>query len=241
MPNITAQPGIANQRYQQRLNAVEMMNRRFMERHASAVVESRYEATIAAARAMQPEASQAFDLGRESVATRDAYGRNLFGQGCLLARRLVERNVPFVEVALGGWETHSNNFVEVAKLSQTVDNVFATLLEDLARRGLLESTLVVWMGEFGRTPHINKRTGRDHWPNSFSAVLAGGGIAGGQAYGSTTADGMAIADAPVSVPDLLATVCRALGVDHKAENLSNVDRPIPIVDRGGTPLPGVTV
>jgi uncharacterized protein (DUF1501 family) len=174
---------------------------------------------------------------------RDAYGRNLFGQGCLLARRLVERGVPFVEVTLGqlngngpGWDTHSNNFDTVRQLSGVLDTAWASLMEDLQSQGLLESTLIVWMGEFGRTPKINGGNGRDHFPNAWSTVLAGGGIKGGQVIGKTSADGATVEERPVTVPDLLATVCQALGIDPTAQNLSNVGRPIRIVDTTARPI-----
>ena len=159
--------------------------------------------------------ARAFNLDEEPAAVRDAYGRNRFGQGCLLARRLVEQGVPFVEVTLGngglGWDSHADNFEAVKKLAETLDPAWATLIEDLRTRGLLDTTLIVWMGEFGRTPKINDNTGRDHFPNAWSTVLAGGGIRGGQAYGRTSDDAMSVADNPVTVPDLLATVCQRLG------------------------------
>src|SRR5204862_7244963 len=139
------------------------------------------------------------------------YGRSLFGQGCLLARRLVERGVPFVEVTLSaapgtqgtlGWDTHQNNFEAVQKLSGVLDQGWSTLLDDLKQRGLLDSTLIVWMGEFGRTPKINGNKGRDHWANSWSTMLAGGGIKGGQVVGKTSDDGMEVKDRLVTTPDL---------------------------------------
>src|SRR5262249_36763668 len=151
---------------------------------------------------------------------RDQYGRNNFGQGCLLARRLVERGVPFVEVVLGGWDTHDNNFEQVKTLSQTLDSAWATLMTDLSERGLLDSTLIVWMGELGRTPVINPRQGRDHFPNAWSMALGGGGIKGGQVIGKSSADGMTVEDRPIAVPDLLATICLALGIDPKKQNMS---------------------
>jgi arylsulfatase A-like enzyme len=163
---------------------------------------------------------------------RDAYGRGLFGQGCLLARRLVERQVPFVEVSLDNWDTHEDNANQVRALSRTVDAAWAALMTDLKERGLLESTLIVWMGEFGRTPKLAGPDGRDHWPNSFSAVLAGGGIRGGQVIGATGRDGVEIKDRPVTVPEFLATICEALGIDHQRQNLANVGRPIRIVAPG---------
>jgi uncharacterized protein (DUF1501 family) len=144
--------------------------------------------------------------------------------------------VPFVEVGLGGWDTHGQNAETVRRLSQLVDPAWAALMGDLQERGLLDTTLVVWMGEFGRTPKFGRADGRDHWPNSFSAVLAGGGIKGGQVIGGTSADGAAIKDRPVSVPEFLATICQALGIDYKKQNQSNVGRPIRIVEPGTQPV-----
>ena len=144
---------------------------------------------------MRSKAVKAFNLDEEPKALRDAYGRNQFGQGCLLARRLVERGVPFVEVALSGvdgnngfaWDTHQQNFDAVKGLCKVLDPGWSTLMTDLRSRGMLDSTLIVWMGEFGRTPKINPSSGRDHYPNAWSTVLAGGGIKGGQVVGSTGA------------------------------------------------------
>ena len=193
---------------------------------------------------MRSKAAKAFELDEEPAEVRDAYGRNSFGQGCLLARRLVERGVPFVEVTLSasdgsmafGWDTHQQNFNAVEKLCGTLDPAWSTLMNDLRTRGLLDSTLIVWMGEFGRTPKINKDAGRDHFPTAWTTVLAGGGIKGGQAIGDTGADGMTVKDRPVAVPDLLATVCKALGIDPSKQNLSDVGRPIRIVDSKANPI-----
>jgi len=204
------------------------------------VIASLRSAADRAERLMDHRASAVFDLERESDRLRDRYGRTLFGQGCLLARRLVEHGVPFVEVTLDGWDTHRDNFGRVADLSQTLDTAMSALLGDLKRRGLLESTLVVCQGEFGRTPIINSNTGRDHWPHAWSVVLAGGGIRGGQVIGQTSPDGREVTDRPASVPDLVATVCRAAGMDPRKQNLSNVNRPIRIADPSGTPIEGVT-
>lgn len=188
---------------------------------------------------MQPSSVGAFRIEDETLAVQDKYGRSMFGQGCLLSRRLVERGAAFVEVTLDGWDTHSNNFVAVKSLSTTLDTAYAALLDDLRERGLLESTLVVCMGEFGRTPKINAGVGRDHWPHAWSAALAGGGLRGGQAVGSTDAGGTAVVDRPVRVPDLLATLCRAVDVDFTKQNTSNVGRPIRIVDVGAKVVEGV--
>jgi uncharacterized protein (DUF1501 family) len=215
-----------------RIEMLKQVQREFAAGHPDAPAGSHQSAYDGAVRLMRSTAAKAFDLEEEKADVRAAYGRNLFGQGCLLARRLVERGVPFIEVTLNGWDTHANNATQVRTLSQTVDPAWAALMRDLKDRGLLETTLIVWMGEFGRTPKFGRADGRDHWPNTFSAVLAGGGIRGGQVIGSTSDDGVSIKDRPVSVPELLATVCRALGIDHEKQNLSNVGRPIRIVAPG---------
>ena len=185
---------------------------------------------------MRSTAVKAFDLAEEPAKLRGAYGLNLFGQGCLLARRLVEKGVPFVEVNLGGWDTHGNNFNAVKNLSGILDPAWATLMEDLSDKGLLDSTLIVWMGEFGRTPIINGQNGRDHWASSWSTVLAGGGIKGGQVYGKTSPDGKEVTENPVRTPDFLATIGTALGLDVTKQNPSNVGRPIRFVDPSGRPI-----
>src|SRR6516225_1096635 len=165
---------------------------------------------------------KAFDVGQEKEALRDRYGRNPFGQGCLLARRLVESGVTFVEVASNGWDTHQDNFTRVKTLSDQVDPAFATLIGDLKERGMLDKTLVIWMGEFGRTPRINPRTGRDHFPKAFNVALAGAGIKGGQVIGKTSATGNDVADRPVTVPDLFCSFYHALKINPRKENLSSV-------------------
>ncbi|MCU0706099.1 MAG: DUF1501 domain-containing protein [Fimbriiglobus sp.] len=185
-----------------------------------------------ATRLMTSDAGKVFDLSQEKDAVRDKYGRNLFGQGCLLARRLIEKGVAFVEVNLGNWDTHNENFTNVMRLCGTLDKAWAALMADLKDRGLLDSTLIVWMGEFGRTPKINAGKGRDHFPAAWATVLAGGGIQGGQAVGKTSKDGTTVEDRPTSTADLLATACAALGLDYTKQNLSNVGRPIPLAEKG---------
>jgi hypothetical protein len=219
-----------------RLALLHDLEVRFAAGRTSPVVASLQDAHRRATRMMKAEAAAAFDLDSEPDALRDRYGRNLFGQGCLLARRLVERGVSFVEVSLDGWDTHDNNFERVKGLSTTLDAAFATLLTDLRQRGLLESTLILCLSEFGRTPKINGGVGRDHWPSSWSAALAGGKIRGGQVIGRTSADGLAVKDRPVTVPDLIATTCCALGIDPKKQNMSNVARPIRVADPAAEPI-----
>jgi hypothetical protein len=182
-----------------------------------------------AADMMRPEVRAAFDLTSEPDEVRRRYGPGLFGQGCLLARRLVERGVPFVEVPLGaglGWDTHADNFRSVRRLSAELDAGWATLMTELAERGLLESTTILWISEFGRTPVINANAGRDHFPAAWSCVFAGGGINGGQAYGRTSADGMNVEENKVGIGDVLATLCEALGVPPDHENMTPSNRPI---------------
>ncbi len=229
--NLSPASGISSMQVDARVKMLEEVQSDFLAEHADASVLSRQNAYERAVRMMRSPAAKAFDLDTEKAAVRDAYGRNLFGQGCLLARRLVEQSVPFVEVTLDGWDTHTDNARIVRSLSETADAAWSALMTDLKERGLLETTLIVWMGEFGRTPkHI--LDGRDHWPNSFSAVLAGGGIKGGQVIGDTGPDGMVIRDRPVKVPEFLATICEALGIDHQKQNISDNGRPIRIVAQG---------
>ncbi len=190
-------------------------------------------------RAMQLAESdlvEAFDLGQEPEEVRRRYGVEAFGQGCLMARRLVERGVPVVEVSLsdgpGGlsWDSHADNFNVVKRLSSRLDRAWSQLMLELKASGLLEQTTIVWMGEFGRTPQINEMGGRDHFPNAWSCVLAGAGIVGGSIVGKTSADGMEVVDRPVTAPDFLATLCRAVGVAPESENLSEDRRPIKIAE-----------
>jgi uncharacterized protein (DUF1501 family) len=190
-----------------------------------------------AAELMRPEVRTAFDLSQEKDDVRQRYGNGVFGQGCLLARRLVERGVPFVEVSLGrglGWDTHQDNFRQVKRLSEELDAGWATLMSELKERGLLESTTILWISEFGRTPQINPNAGRDHFPAAWSCVFAGGGIKGGQAYGRTSADGTTVEQNQVGIGDVLATLCAALGVPPDDENLTPTNRPIKLTE--GTPI-----
>ena len=150
-----------------------------------------------------------------------------------MARRLVEVGVPFVEVSMGGWDLHQNCFTTLETKLPELDKAMSALVDDLSQRGLLENTVILWMGEFGRTPRINGNAGRDHFPAAWSAVLAGGGIAGGQAYGATSDDGTAVVDGQVTAQDLLATLCAALGVIG-AYNMSPSGRPIPVTE--GIPI-----
>ncbi|HYW79251.1 MAG TPA: DUF1501 domain-containing protein, partial [Thermoguttaceae bacterium] len=164
------------------------------------------------------EAKQAFDLSQEKDELRDKYGRNRFGQSCLLARRLVEKGVPFITINHGGWDTHKDHFDRMDAMLPVLDQGFATLLEDLAQRGLLDSTIVVCCGEFGRTPKIAPEPpwngGRHHFCSCFSCVVAGGGFQGGQIVGQSDAKGELVKDRPVYPWDLSASMYQLLGIDH---------------------------
>jgi hypothetical protein len=176
--------------------------------------------------------TKAFRLDQESDRVRDLYGRSAFGQGCLMARRLIEAGVTFVEVQSSGWDTHGKELETLKKLIPPVDQGAAALLADLKARGLLERTLIIWMGEFGRQPHINLTAGRDHYPQAFNVALAGCGIPGGRVVGATDKDGVEVAERPVTVPDLFCTFCKALSINPRKENESNVGRPLKIVETG---------
>lgn len=176
-----------------------------------------------------------FDINAEDQATRDRYGNTPFGQGCLLARRLVESGVTYVEVQLGNWDTHQDNNERVKGLADQCDPAFAALVADLKQRGLLDSTLLVWMGEFGRTPRINPNSGRDHYPRAFNVAVAGAGISGGKVVGKTNTTGTDVADRPVQVTDFFHTMCKCLDINPRKENMSPIGRPMKIVD-GGEPI-----
>jgi hypothetical protein len=181
------------------------------------------------------EAQAAFEIQKEDANLREEYGMSGFGQSCLLARRLVERGVRFVTITMGGWDTHENNFNALRTgLLPDLDRGMSALIRDLAQRGLLDTTLVVWMGEFGRTPMINRNPnpGRDHWPNAMSVVMAGGGIKGGQALGSTDEQGMGPAERHIHVEDIAASLYQAVGLDPSKEYTTPSGRPIKLANDG---------
>jgi Protein of unknown function (DUF1501) len=248
VPDLQPAGGITRDQAEKRVGLLKDVEDKFVTDHPGLIAGSHRAAYEKAVKLMKAEATKAFDLSAEPTALRDRYGRNLFGQGCLLARRLVERGVPFVEVTLGattgspaGWDTHQGNFEAVKSQCGTLDPAWATLIDDLKQRGMLDSTIVVWMGEFGRTPRINPQKGRDHFSSAWTTVLGGGGIKGGGVLGRTSSDGMSVEERPVTAPDLLATVCKSLGIDHMKQNMSNVQRPIRIVDKVAKPLTEVLI
>lgn len=224
----------ATDRFQRRLSLLGRLEDDYAERGARREVADHRKLYDKTAKLITSPKMETFDVSREPKSQRDAYGRSEFGTGCLLARRLIEAGVSCVEVTHGNWDTHDNNMERTKQLSGQVDQPVAALLQDLKQRGLLESTMVVWMGEFGRTPRINPRGGRDHYPRAFSMALAGCGVRGGQVIGKTDASGADVADRPVEVNDLLRTICHGLRIDADRENMSSVGRPIKVVDGGAT-------
>ncbi|MCH2114674.1 MAG: DUF1501 domain-containing protein [Pirellulales bacterium] len=174
----------------------------------------------------------AFKVQSEPENMRDAYGDTGFGRGCLMARRLVEVGVPFVEVNMGGWDLHQNCFDGEQQKLPEVDQAMSTLVADLQSRGLLEDTVILWMGEFGRTPRINENAGRDHWARSWSVVIGGGGITGGKVVGGTNEDGTRVITEPYSSEDLMSTVCQAMGIGLNKNFAAGNGRPMKIAGGG---------
>jgi hypothetical protein len=244
--DLTLAPGVEAEQFQHRLELWRMLQDGFVRKHVGAAPISHDTVYQRALRLMDSKAAEAFDLSREPSKVRDAYGRGRFGQGCLMARRLIESGVSFVEVTLGdidgnsvAWDTHQNNFAAVRSLSEQLDAGWSTLIEELDERGLLESTTFLWIGEFGRTPQINAQGGRDHFPAAWSCVLGGAGIQGGQAYGKTSEDGTTVEENKVEIGDILATLAKALGVDHETQNIADGGRPIKITE--GKPIEAILV
>lgn len=224
---------IDNDRYHARLELWKSMQAGFLKTRGTSNAVAQNTVYQSAIRMLGSDAKSAFDLSQEPEKVREAYGRGTFGQGCLMARRLIERGVPLVEVTLGsglGWDTHTDNFTQVRRLCEQLDAGWATLMSELRDRGLLESTTMLWAGEFGRTPVINQNGGRDHYPQAFTSVLAGGGIAGGQVYGKTSDDGTEVVDGRIDQQDLLSTLCQAVSVDPATENMAVGGRPIAIAE-----------
>lgn len=222
--------------FDRRVSLLEDIEHSFINRIPDSASNAHLKTYQRAAALMHSKKAEAFELTRESDATRDRYGRNQFGQGCLLARRLVENGVSFVEVGLAGWDTHNDNKSRISKLSEQLDPAMAALISDLKSSGLLESTLVIWMGDFGRTPKIGKKGGRDHYPKAWTSLMAGGGVKGGQVIGHTDKTGSTVEERPVSAVDFMATVCQTLQIDPKENFMARGSRPVPTVDRGAKPV-----
>src|SRR5262249_29350739 len=232
-------PLVGEGQFGNRVGLLEEMEQGFLKNYKATSITDHKTTYQRAVQLMQSKEAKAFDLSLEPAASRAAYGNSKFGEGCLLARRLIETGVSFVEVTLNGWDTHQNNFDRVKQLSGQVDPAMSALINDLKSRALLDNTLVIWMGEFGRTPKINSRgakPGRDHYPRAWSLVMAGGGIKGGQIIGRTDKEGATVEEHPVSAIDFMATVCKILGIDYTKMNDTPIGRPVRIADRGAKPV-----
>lgn len=230
--NVRPNSWFTEDRMLDRLQAAKALDKPFAETYNIKNVRAYSDMYDDAIKMMKSEELKAFDLDAEPAKLRDKYGRDRFGQGCLLARRLVEHGVRFVEVSFGSWDTHNANFTRVPELADELDAAMSTLLQDLQSHGLLDETLVVLATEFGRTPELNANDGRDHHPAGFSCVLAGGGIRGGQVYGATDERGDKVAEGAVSIPDFNATIGYALGLPLDTVVYSPSKRPFTVADKG---------
>ncbi|MEM6331405.1 MAG: DUF1501 domain-containing protein [Planctomycetota bacterium] len=222
----------SRERYRRRLALLGGMESGFAAKAGADVVADHRKLIEASSEMILSPKMQTFDIDREPPSVRADYGEGQFAAGCLLARRLIEAGVTFAEVTMGGWDTHDDNAARTAANAQQVDRPMAALIRDLKSRGMLDNTLVVWMGEFGRTPRINARGGRDHYPRAFNVALAGGGVRGGRVIGQTDPSGAEVTERPVTPKDLYQSIYTALGIDPGFENTSLIGRPIKLVDEG---------
>ena len=224
-----AQSHIAPEVEQRRNDLRTFVENQYAARHKAETSKMHREAYESARRLQS--ALQTFKIDQEWEKYGERYGDGWFGRNCLLARQLIEAGVPFVEVGHGSYDSHADNFAWHKGLVPPMDQAWAALLTDLSERGLLENTLVIWMGEIGRTPQINNRAGRDHYVRAWSTALAGCGVKGGLLYGETDEDGHDVKSNPVTEGDFFATIYHVLGIDPKTEHLAG-SRPIPIAPFG---------
>jgi hypothetical protein len=226
-------------RFDSRLSLTNQMNKSFISTYDMKQTRAYTDLYRDAVKLMRSSDLQAFDITQEPADMTELYGDTSFGQGCLLARRLMENGVRYVEVSRGGWDTHSNNFERVQANCEDMDRAVGALLHDLDRRGMLSDVLVVLTSEFGRTPKINGGNGRDHWPNAFSAMFAGAGIKGGTVYGRSDEQAMRVAENPVKPGDLNATIAHLLGMEVNNVHYSPSGRPFKVA-HDGDPIMDIT-
>ena len=224
--------GISAADIDNRLYLSELLDTEFHKEYPIEKVQSYETVYREALNLMTSSDLETFNIGKETNESRQRYGRTRFGNGCLLARRLVENGVRFAQVNLGGWDTHNNNFAAVQNKTMELDRAFSALLEDLRERDMMKDTLVVLSTEFGRTPKINQNDGRDHYPKAFTCLLAGAGVRGGTAYGSTNADGTEVEENPVTIPDFNATIAKIVGLPVKQEITAPNGRPFTVANDG---------
>ena len=231
--NVKAAGYLEQSLYTQRLHTAQEFNKMFLNEYSQKQVRAYTDLYNDAVKLMSSKDLEAFDLTKETEATRELYGENNFGQGCLLARRLVETGVRFVEVQLGGWDMHNGVFDGMATRGATLDQGLSALLSDLERTGKIDDTMVVVASEFGRTPEVKAgRIGRDHHPTAFSAMLAGGGIKGGTVYGKSDERAHYVEEEGSSVEDLNATIAHALGLKLEEIHYSPSGRPFKVAHDG---------
>jgi hypothetical protein len=230
LQNVT--PSTSEENFQHRMSLANKFDQSFRERFQHGQVQDYtelYEETLSL---MTSEDLAAFDIAKEPANIKEKYGADRFGKGCLLARRLVEHGVRYVEVELGGWDMHNYIGEEIVDKTAILDRAMSALLDDLDQKGLLQETIVVLCSEFGRTPEVNMNAGRDHYPKAFSTVLAGGGIRGGQAYGATDKRGANVVDKETTIQDFIATVAYAMGLPLDQRVFSPSNRPFTVADHG---------
>ena len=233
LANSTMADYLDHEKFGSRISMAEKMNVNFTAQYNQKQVRAYSKLYQDAVKLMNSEDLNAFDITQEPESMHELYGTTNFGQGCLLARRLIENKVRYVEVSRGGWDTHDNNFEAVANNCADIDKALSALLTDLELRGLLKETLVVLTSEFGRTPKINSRDGRDHWPYCFTAFMAGGGVKGGTTYGEVDRIGRSpIAGKPIKPEDLNASIAYLLGLPLKDVQYSPSGRPFTIAHNG---------
>jgi len=225
--------------FEKRMDLIDKFDSGFRKKYPQKQVEAYSEFYRQANQLVHSEELKAFDLNQEKAEIRDKYGRNQFGQGCLLARRLVEHDVRFVEISLGGWDMHVDIYQDdrLPRVAATLDQAASVLIADLKERGLLKNTLVVLGTEFGRTPRMNQNNGRDHHPGAFSGFFAGGGIRGGRFYGKSDENGFSAEEDDVTVADFNATIAHALGLNLTQDFYSKSGRPFKVAHEGKPILP----
>ncbi len=225
--------GLEQDRLFQRMTALDLIERQFIAQQRGVAAEDHQKILKKTLYLMTSKQMEAFRVDQESAAVRERYGNNDFGRGCLMARRLVEQEVPFVEVDFGGWDNHQGIFPTLKDNKLPImDRAMSALVEDLDQRSMLQDTVVIWMGEFGRTPRINGNAGRDHWARAWSVVLGGAGLKGGIAVGETNEDGTRVVTDPFTSEDVMATVCQALGISLETSFTSRSGRPMKIANGG---------
>jgi hypothetical protein len=235
--NIDLPQGVSRPQHTEREQLRELLSREFAERRAGAGRVGGYNSAFAKVRGLM-QSDHLFDIEQEPPAVRERYGRTVFGRQCLVARRLLEAGVPMVKVARGFWDSHHDNFESHRELVPDFDHVFSTLLDDLHERGLLESTLVIVLSEFGRTPKINKDVGRDHYAAAWSCAFAGCGIKGGAVYGKTDDDGKTVVDGKANAGDVAATIYKAAGIDPEKHYYVG-PRPVPLAKEDAVPIDAI--